>query len=120
SVRWAILIGVSLHVALLLYQTCSTLLVAAPIYSMMFMVSLLAFSGPSWRWVLLAGVGLHLGILLSMEIGWFSQVALCYYALFVPGEKIAEAWRTATAWLRGGGGTPRLAPPLVEEARGAA
>jgi hypothetical protein len=59
-----------------------------------------------FRWTrgmtLLAGVALHLGILLTMEIGWFSQVTLCWYLLFVPGERLA-AWlhrmlgRTPTA-----------------------
>jgi hypothetical protein len=44
---------------------------------------------PLRRWVLLFGVGLHLGILAVMEIGWFSQVTLCWYLLFVPGERLA-------------------------------
>jgi hypothetical protein len=43
---------------------------------------------PVGRLVLLLGVALHLGILLTMEIGWFSQVTLCWYVLFVPGEKV--------------------------------
>ena len=39
--------------------------------------------------VLLLGVALHLGILVSMEIGWFSQVTLCWYLLFVPGDRLS-------------------------------
>jgi hypothetical protein len=52
---------------------------------------------PLRRWLLLAGVGLHLGILAVMEVGWFSQVTLCWYVLFLPGEKVAgffsRLWR---------------------------
>lgn len=107
--RWGLLVGAGLNVGLLAYQACSTLLVPDRVAGILFVVSLLAWSGPSWRWVLLAGVGLHLGILVSMEIGWFSQVALSFYVLFVPGETLAEAWAKAAAWLKG---TPRLAAPL--------
>ena len=53
------------------------------------------------RWLrgplLVAGVMLHLGILAVMEIGWFSQVTLCWYVLFVSGEKVSAAVR----WLVG-------------------
>jgi hypothetical protein len=45
---------------------------------------------PLRRWVLLAGVGLHLGILAVMEVGWFTPITLCWYALFVPGEPLAR------------------------------
>lgn len=41
-------------------------------------------------WTLLAGVALHLGILLSMEVGWFSQVTLCWYAVFLSGDALAR------------------------------
>jgi hypothetical protein len=34
-------------------------------------------------WVLAAGITLHLGILVTMEVGWFSQFTLCYYAVFL-------------------------------------
>ncbi|MGL4555598.1 MAG: HTTM domain-containing protein, partial [Gemmataceae bacterium] len=40
--------------------------------------------------VVLAGLGLHLGILVTMEIGWFSQVSMCFYALFLPGDWLAR------------------------------
>ena len=46
--------------------------------------------------VLLLGVALHLGILLTMEIGWFSQVTLCWYLLFVPGDRLSSL----VAWAR--------------------
>lgn len=34
-------------------------------------------------WLLLAGLTLHLGIWAATEIGWFSQITLCWYALFL-------------------------------------
>jgi hypothetical protein len=34
-------------------------------------------------WVLAAGVALHAGIWLTTEVGWFSPVVLCWYALFL-------------------------------------
>jgi hypothetical protein len=43
------------------------------------------------RGTLLVGVLLHLGILASMEVGWFSQVTLCWYAVFLPGDRLAAA-----------------------------
>jgi hypothetical protein len=45
---------------------------------------------PVRKYVLMAGLAFHLGIFVVMEIGWFSQVAMCWYVLFVPGEKVAE------------------------------
>lgn len=99
--RWVLIVLVVIHVGGLLYRAASTMLVPVPYLATGFMISLLLWSGPSWRWVLLLGVGLHLGILLTMEIGWFSQVTLCFYVLFVPGEKISEVVRVAFAWLRG-------------------
>ena len=45
---------------------------------------------PLRRWLILAGLGLHLGILVTMEIGWFSQVTMCWYALFVSGETLSR------------------------------
>ena len=45
---------------------------------------------PLRRWLILAGLGLHLGILVTMEIGWFSQVTMCWYALFVSGETLGR------------------------------
>jgi hypothetical protein len=56
---------------------------------------------PLRRWVLLAGVLLHLGILMTMEIGWFSQVTLCWYVLFVPGERVKGVIEQFGLWLRG-------------------
>ncbi len=44
---------------------------------------------PLRKYVLLVGVLFHLGIFVVMEIGWFSQVVLCWYVLFVPGEQVA-------------------------------
>jgi hypothetical protein len=52
------------------------------------------------RWLrpltLLAGVALHVGILVSMEVGWFSQVTLCWYAVFLSGDSLARVvhWLT--------------------------
>src|ERR1019366_626878 len=64
---------------------------------------------PLRRWILLAGLGLHLGILMTMEIGWFSQVTMCWYALFVSGKTLSR-WES-----RGEGSgttlTSRLASP---------
>jgi hypothetical protein len=51
--------------------------------------------------VLLIGLSLHVGIFLVMEIGWFSQVALCWYALFIPGEKLSGFVERVGVWLRG-------------------
>jgi hypothetical protein len=39
--------------------------------------------------MLISGLLFHLGILATMEIGWFSQVSMCWYVLFVPGEQIS-------------------------------
>jgi hypothetical protein len=39
----------------------------------------------SW---LLAGVALHVGILVHTEVGWFSPATLCWYVLFLPGERL--------------------------------
>ncbi len=65
-------------------------------------------------WVLLAGVGLHLGILLTMEIGWFSQITLCWYVLFVRGESVDRFVGRLGSWLRG---RPAVAVPApVEDA----
>lgn len=43
---------------------------------------------PFRQWVLLAGVALHVGIWASMEIGWFSQLTICYYAVFLTVDQI--------------------------------
>src|SRR5262249_7305472 len=42
--------------------------------------------------LLVVGLAFHLGIFTHTEIGWFSQVTMCWYALFVTGP-------TATAIL---------------------
>jgi hypothetical protein len=44
---------------------------------------------PLRKYVLAAGLGLHFGILVLMEIGWFSQITMCWYILFVPGEQVS-------------------------------
>jgi hypothetical protein len=49
-------------------------------------------------WWLLAGVALHVGIFLTMEVGWFSQATLCWYALFLSPER-CEALRAGPKWL---------------------
>jgi hypothetical protein len=48
---------------------------------------------PVRKYLLLAGLFFHVGIFAVMEIGWFSQVAMCWYVLFVSGEKVAEFMR---------------------------
>ncbi|MBY0233306.1 MAG: HTTM domain-containing protein [Gemmataceae bacterium] len=61
------------------------------------------------RWLrgplLVFGLMLHLGILVVMEIGWFSQITLCWYVVFLSGEKVAAA----ADWLLG-----REPPPEAE------
>lgn len=37
-------------------------------------------------WLLSAGVVFHIGIFASMEVGWFSQITLCWYAVFVSAD----------------------------------
>jgi hypothetical protein len=44
-------------------------------------------------WLLAGGVAFHLGILAATEVGWFSPYALCWYALFVPGEALERLAR---------------------------
>lgn len=39
-------------------------------------------------WVLLVGVSFHLSILATMEIGWFSQVSMSWYVLFLSGPSV--------------------------------
>jgi hypothetical protein len=41
-------------------------------------------------WLLLTGVLFHLGIFVHTEVGWFSQVSLCWYVLFVPAETVVR------------------------------
>jgi hypothetical protein len=57
---------------------------------------LLVLIRPLRPYVVLAGIGLHIGILLMMEIGWFSQITMCFYALWVPGERLAAFARWIT------------------------
>jgi hypothetical protein len=61
-------------------------------------------------WVLVFGVTMHLGILAVMEIGWFSQVTLCWYAVFLPGERLAAL---AQRWLAPRQDVPSFAPLAV-------
>jgi uncharacterized membrane protein YphA (DoxX/SURF4 family) len=63
------------------------------------------------RWVLLAGVGFHLGILAVLEVGWFTPIALSWYALFIPGEPLAR-WSARLA-----GSFPGAAPGTAPEPR---
>jgi hypothetical protein len=44
-------------------------------------------------WLLLGGLTFHLGILAVTEVGWFSHVTLCWYALFLPAEKVDQFFR---------------------------
>ncbi len=50
-----------------------------------------------WRWtrvpLLVVGVMLHLGILMTLEIGWFSEVVMCWYVLFLSGDAVTAASR---------------------------
>jgi hypothetical protein len=55
---------------------------------------------PLRRWLILAGLGFHAGILLSLEIGWFSQAAMCWYALFLRGETACRLVRPLGGLLR--------------------
>jgi hypothetical protein len=64
-------------------------------------------------WVLLAGVGFHLGIFLTTEIGWFGQVMVCWYAVFLSAEGLerfrqwlASLKNPLRAWLSRGGRPP--------------
>ena len=45
-------------------------------------------------WLLLGGVLFHEGIFITMEIGWFSQMTLCFYPVFLSGASVAAfaAW----------------------------
>jgi hypothetical protein len=75
--------------------------------------SLLVWIRPLRRWVLLAGLGLHLGIFLVMEIGWFSQVTLCWYVLFLSGESVSRFMTRLGAQLRGPAATNQPVPGQV-------
>ena len=46
-------------------------------------------------WALLAGLAFHLGILVHTEVGWFSPATLCWYALFLSGERVQSCVRLA-------------------------
>lgn len=48
-------------------------------------------------WWLAVGLALHIGIFLTIDVGWFSQAILCWYALFLSGERCAAL----RAWLLG-------------------
>jgi hypothetical protein len=51
--------------------------------------SVLVLIRPVRKWLLLVGLAFHLSVLVIMEIGWFSQVAMCWYVLFVPGKQVS-------------------------------
>jgi hypothetical protein len=72
--------------------------------------SFLVWIRPLRRWVLLLGLGLHVGIFLVMEIGWFSQITLCFYAVFVSGESVSRFFQRLGAWLRGSPDRPAPVP----------
>ncbi len=44
-------------------------------------------------WLLLAGLAFHLGIWVQTEVGWFSQVSMCWYVLFLSGETLERIVR---------------------------
>ncbi len=52
--------------------------------------SFLVWIRPVRKYLLIVGLLFHLGILAVIEIGWFSQAALCWYVLFVPGESVVR------------------------------
>lgn len=39
-------------------------------------------------WVLLAGISFHLGIWATTEVGWFSPMSICWYAVFLTGSQL--------------------------------
>lgn len=45
-------------------------------------------------WLLAGGVLFHTGIFITMEIGWFSQMTLCFYPVFLSGASVSAfaAW----------------------------
>jgi len=45
-------------------------------------------------WALVAGVLFHVGIFATLEIGWFSQMTLCYYPIYLKGHAVERfaAW----------------------------
>ena len=45
-------------------------------------------------WLLAGGVLFHAGIFITMEIGWFSQMTLCFYPVFLSGAGVMAfaAW----------------------------
>jgi hypothetical protein len=55
--------------------------------------------------LLIFGVLLHVGIFITLEIGWFSQITLCWYVLYLSGDAVTAAAR----WLVG------LGPPEPPE-----
>ncbi len=77
------------------YALCQLLTWGTLAFEIFFIVLVL------WKWtripLLIAGVMLHLGILVTMEIGWFSQVTLCWYVVFLSGGTVSAAAR----WLLG-------------------
>jgi hypothetical protein len=44
-------------------------------------------------WLLLAGLAFHLGIWVHTEVGWFSPVSMCWYALFLSGDTLERVVR---------------------------
>jgi hypothetical protein len=51
---------------------------------------LLVLIRPVRPFLLVAGILFHLGILIHTEVGYFSQVSMCWYVLFLRGETLAR------------------------------
>lgn len=52
------------------------------------------------RLVLLVGVAFHAGIWATIEVGWFGQVCLCWYPIFVGGRTVDRLGRWSYNLLR--------------------
>jgi hypothetical protein len=68
---------------------------------------------PLRPFLLLGGVMFHLGILLFTEVGYFSQVSLCWYVLFLDGESLARFFGRLLrqgSWVRGQGSEKTRTP----------
>ena len=47
-------------------------------------------------WLLLGGLSFHLGIWATTEVGWFSQMSICWYCVFLSGgqlDAVSGWWR---------------------------
>lgn len=57
-------------------------------------------------WVLALGVLFHAGIFVHTEVGWFSPLTLCWYAVFLPGDKLVRFYDRCRKLLAGLGKQP--------------